>query len=526
MDQSNSAADRTVRPGDIDVNSLRSTVDDLVEQGRIIETDVPVDPDLEFASIQKKLDGSEPILFNSVEGWDHLRFVTNLFAREDMVHSLFGFQDRTQRKKQIADAINNPIRSETVESSEAPVHDTIVTDDIDVDEIIAPIRHTEDEEELTTGTGVGLIMGEYFDGGSHVGYNRMNFRWGDVTTFQAVPGGHAWMVMKEYYGEGQIPITVNFGIPPAVDFAAGAGMDYVLIPKGYDELGVAGALQDAPIQIVESAVVDGAYSIANAEFSLEGYLDPKDRRYETEKSEEEEEQGVHPFHPEWAGYMGKAYKAPTFHVEAMTHRDLKTQPILHPMIVRSVDASTLARTMREAVFYELCNRIQEDIVADVSIPYSMTDWGGVILQIDKQTAVDEGYHRNFITSALGTSRGMRVGIAVDTDVDIYSMHDIMWALTTRVDPRHDIWQPVPGGAGQTFQPSEKAAPAGSPSGTEFEGGLAIDATVPYGSLEDAYERPHYSVEDVDLTEWFDEEAIEQAIQNRNPWAEHLSKTGQ
>ena len=57
-----------------------------------------------------------------------------------------------------------------------------------------------------------------------------------------------------------------------------------------------------------------------AELVLEGYVNPRDRRFETKESEDAGVQGRYHFHPEWAGYMGKAYKAPTFHVTAVTMR--------------------------------------------------------------------------------------------------------------------------------------------------------------------------------------------------------------
>src|SRR5437763_13506410 len=43
-------------------------------------------------------------------------------------------------------------------------------------------------------------------------------------------------------------------------------------------------------------------------------------RFETKESEDAGVQGRYHFHPEWAGYMGKAYKAPTFHVTGITMR--------------------------------------------------------------------------------------------------------------------------------------------------------------------------------------------------------------
>ncbi|MFW5919977.1 MAG: hypothetical protein ACOCSF_07280, partial [Halanaeroarchaeum sp.] len=60
---------------------------------------------------------------------------------------------------------------------------------------------------------------------------------------------------------------------------------------------------------------------------------------------------------------------------------------------------------------------------------------------------------------------------------------------------------------------------------EFEGGMAIDATIPYGMDED-FERPQYNVEEVeDLTKWFTEEEVKQAEDSLEGWVELLSKTG-
>src|SRR5262245_63773690 len=36
------------------------------------------------------------------------------------------------------------------------------------------------EPELTVGSGIRCVTGEHFEGGSDLGYNRMNFRWGNV----------------------------------------------------------------------------------------------------------------------------------------------------------------------------------------------------------------------------------------------------------------------------------------------------------------------------------------------------------
>ena len=119
--------------------------------------------------------------------------------------------------------------------------------------------------------------------------------------------------------------------------------------------------------------------------------------------------------------------------------------------------------------------------------------------------------------------------AVDSDVDIYSMDDIIWALTTRVNPNQDLLKPVPGGAGQTFIPSERVT-AGSAEWTgmniRFEGGIGIDATVPYG-LEKDFMRPVYPIDRVDPANWFDADQIAKgkALMKTQSWAEVLARTG-
>jgi 4-hydroxy-3-polyprenylbenzoate decarboxylase len=58
--------------------NLRDTLEWLKAQGDLIETDTPVDPDLEVTGLQKHLDGGCPVLFNNVKGKPNHRVVTNL----------------------------------------------------------------------------------------------------------------------------------------------------------------------------------------------------------------------------------------------------------------------------------------------------------------------------------------------------------------------------------------------------------------------------------------------------------------
>ena len=63
-----------------ELRSLRSTLEALKKEGLVLETDREVDPKLELAAIQKRLDGGPPMIFNKVKGYPNARLATNLMG--------------------------------------------------------------------------------------------------------------------------------------------------------------------------------------------------------------------------------------------------------------------------------------------------------------------------------------------------------------------------------------------------------------------------------------------------------------
>ncbi|NQV54681.1 MAG: UbiD family decarboxylase, partial [Rhodospirillales bacterium] len=162
------------------VKDLRNTIDWLRKEGDFIDTDVEVDPDLEVTAIQKHLDGSCPILFENVKGKPNNRVITNLFGDMNVINKMFGWEDDTDRTRKLAYALSHPIAPQVISSEDAPSQQHVIENPKDVNEYMVPIRHTEYEPELTVGSGNRVVTGEYFDGGTDLGYNRMNFRWGNI----------------------------------------------------------------------------------------------------------------------------------------------------------------------------------------------------------------------------------------------------------------------------------------------------------------------------------------------------------
>ncbi|MDE0279401.1 MAG: UbiD family decarboxylase, partial [Defluviicoccus sp.] len=76
----------------------------------------------------------------------------------------------------------------------------------------------------------------------------------------------------------------------------------------------------------------------------------------------------------------------------------------------------------------------------------------------------------------------KLAIAIDADVDIGSSEDLVWSISTRVDPERDLFV-VPEAKGHPIDPTARPA-AGGPRDT-VTGKWGIDATKPPVNRPDA-----------------------------------------
>jgi 4-hydroxy-3-polyprenylbenzoate decarboxylase len=107
---------------------------------------------------------------------------------------------------------------------------------------------------------------------------------------------------QEYRKRGKrMPVAVAIGTDPATTYAATAPL-----PRGIDEVILAGFIRRKPVPMVRCLTVDLEVP-AEAEFILEGYVDPDELRIEG------------PF-GDHTGYYSLVGEYPVFHVTAVTHR--------------------------------------------------------------------------------------------------------------------------------------------------------------------------------------------------------------
>ena len=502
-----------------DITSLRGTVDILKKQGELLEIDNEVDPIYEISGIQKALENGPAILFNKIKGYPHARNIGNIFSRKERPPKLFGFDDVKDLRLKCMEALAHPLAPKIVK--DAPCQEVVITKDIEVMSYLPIPKYTDRDGGRIIGGNNTLLTGKWHGGGTHLSFNRLNFRWPASCSLAIGAGSHLESAAHLLHRGERIPVTLNIGTPPACMMIAGAGFLHPLVPVGADELGFAGRLQGKPVEMVKCVTQD-AYVLANSEWVLEGYIDTKQKAWESEEAEMLGKEGVAPVFPEWTGYLGKAYRLLLFVCTAITHRK---DPIFFTPQANSFEGDMVGAAFREACFWEIANRIRPGLVTDVNIIEGVAVWGSnIVFQVHKRRKADEGYQRQILAAAQANAIGLRLAVAVDEDVNIYSAEDIMWALATRVNPRQDLITGAGGGMGQVLMPMERVEMAAGSVQYRFEGGMAFDATVPFDHKWN-FERSHHPVDKIDLKKWVSAKDIERIKARQSDYAKVMAKMG-
>jgi UbiD family decarboxylase len=476
-----------------------------------IVIDEEVDPIYEIAGIQKALDGTYALMFNNIKGYPRVRCIGNVLARTDRLAKMFGVEDDRKLKFKCLDAIKHPIPPQVVES--APCQEAVITNNIDLMGMLPVLKHSTRDGARVLSSGVYLVSGEYFRDGMCVSFKRTHFRGKDWASVWVSPGSHLEKIATTELRGKNVPLTANICSPPAVNMIAGSHTLHTVVPLGANEIAIAGGLQGVPVDIVKAKTVD-AYAIANSEIVLEGYINSKDKVWETDEAEKTgkvEKRGMAPpFLPEWGGYLGRAMKVFKFQITAVTHR--LSRPILQSILGRSLELDTLTAPFREACFYEVAEQLAPGLVQDVHIlPGIAASQGNLVFQVKKRRPRDEGIQRDLTAAFSALSPMLQMIIAVDDDVDIYSVDDLLWAITTRCDTETGIIR---------FPIRSSALLGAYPSNA----GIGIDATVAWEN-RDFFERAHYPSDTVDLRKWIPEEKIAGARALQSEYAKILAKTG-
>ncbi|MGB5211151.1 MAG: 4-hydroxy-3-polyprenylbenzoate decarboxylase [Gammaproteobacteria bacterium] len=243
-----------------------------------------------------------------------------------------------------------------------------------------------------------------------IGRNRVIMRWlshrGGALDFRAWQRAHP--------GEN-FPLAVVLGADPATTLGA-----VTPVPDTLSEYAFAGLLRGSKTELVKCIGSDLQVP-ATAEIVLEGHIAPDDTAPEG------------PF-GDHTGYYNEVERFPVFTIDRITSRD---DPIYHSTYTgRPPDEPAVLGVALNEVFVPILKR-QYPEITDFYLPPEGCSYRMAIVSIRKQYPGHASRVMMGVWSFLRQFMYTKFVIVTDDDVDVRSWQDVIWAMTTRMDPARD-----------------------------------------------------------------------------------------
>ncbi len=244
-----------------------------------------------------------------------------------------------------------------------------------------------------------------------IGRNRVIMRWlahrGGALDFRDWQRAHP----------GQpFPVAVTLGADPATILAA-----VTPVPDTLSEYAFAGLLRGSRTELVTCLSHDLQVP-ARAEIVLEGFIHPDDTAIEG------------PF-GDHTGYYNETERFPVLTIERITHRE---RPIYHSTYTgKPPDEPAVLGVALNEVFVPILQRQFPEIV-DFHLPPEGCSYRMAVVSIRKQYAGHAKRVMMGVWSFLRQFMYTKFVIVTDDDVDARNWKEVVWAMTTRMDPRRDL----------------------------------------------------------------------------------------
>jgi len=211
------------------------------------------------------------------------------------------------------------------------------------------------------------------------------------------------------------PIAVVIGADPATILGA-----VTPVPDSLSEYQFAGLLRGSKTELVKCIGSDLQVP-ASAEIVLEGVIHPGETALE----------GPYGDH---TGYYNEQDKFPVFTIERIT---MRRDPIYHSTYTgKPPDEPAMLGVALNEVFVPLLQK-QFPEIADFYLPPEGCSYRMAVVSIKKQYAGHAKRVMFGIWSFLRQFMYTKFIVVVDDDIDVRSWQEIIWAITTRMDPVRD-----------------------------------------------------------------------------------------
>lgn len=211
------------------------------------------------------------------------------------------------------------------------------------------------------------------------------------------------------------PVAVALGADPATILGA-----VTPVPDSLSEYAFAGLLRGAKTEVTQCIGSDLQVP-ASAEYVLEGVIHPGEMADEG------------PF-GDHTGYYNEVDKFPVFTIERITHRE---KPIYHSTYTgRPPDEPAILGVALNEVFVPILQKQFPEIV-DFYLPPEGCSYRVAVVSMKKQYAGHAKRVMMGVWSFLRQFMYTKFVIVTDDDVNVRDWNDVIWAMTTRMDPARD-----------------------------------------------------------------------------------------
>jgi len=219
----------------------------------------------------------------------------------------------------------------------------------------------------------------------------------------------------EASGSRKIPVSVVIGADPITVFSA-----ICPLPPDLDEMMFAGFARNEAIRLVK-CVTNDLEVPANAEFVLEGWVDPAERRDEG------------PF-GDHTGFYTPVEPYAVFHVEAITHR--KNPVYMTTIVGKPPQEDAHIGFAIERMFLPIMKKQFPEII-DMHMPDAGVIHNLMIVSIKKRYP---GHARKIMHGIWGLGQAMftKTIVVVDDHVDPHDLHTVAWYTLNNIDPQRDM----------------------------------------------------------------------------------------
>ncbi len=422
-------------------NSLRDFIEKLESSGRLIRVKTPVSTHLEMTEIGTRLIAEQgpAVLFENVVGHT-MPVLINLFGTVERV--AWGMNREPHQLREVGETLaflRQPeppggwkealemlpllktvmaMKPKTV--NKAPCQDIVLTGE-DIDLTALPIQSCWPGEPaplitwpLVVTKGSGDKAEDHFNLGIYrmqvLGENKTLMRW---LKHRGGAQHHAGWVKEK---REPMPVAAVIGADPATILAA-----VTPVPDTLSEYQFAGLLKGAKVELVDCKTVPLKVP-AQAEIVLEGYV----------SLDEYGDEGPYGDH---TGYYNSVEKFPVFTVTAITMR--KNPIYLSTYTGRAPDEPSVLGEALNEVFIPLLQQQFPEIV-DFWLPPEGCSYRVAVVSIKKAYPGHAKRIMMGIWSYLRQFVYTKWLIVVDDDINCRDWKDVIWAISTRMDPVRDI----------------------------------------------------------------------------------------